>query len=662
MKNQEESVRDSSSHSSVADTASFGFFLPFDPLRYLYGLLARIYWPILLGIILAAIGFTVGKNIQTTHFSVSLPLLKRPVTSTIKTAEVGDSFRPREMHDSTLEATLLANEVLAGAMARAGKMGSGGLQNIKSDFQVEQMDGTDFFYITAHTDESPEAALELVQAWAEEIQVYSERLQRQEAMAISRLLSREVAELRRQLEQMNKDLLAFSEEQGYYDGDKQLDAVLRSRGELELQYQNTKIELSSRTEQIARLSKELRSQSPISEQLKSGREEVALLRGRYTDENPLVKEKLYEIEFLERKLSEVSDLPKQSLQQYTGTPLGNQLYLEILQLQNQRLELEKRVVEYERLLEVRNAEIDKLPVQMLHYADLLQRRDNLRQAYSLLNSRLQEAEIFSSSAQGYWEVFQLPGVEDIVVDTEAKKTLALAVLGLMAGVAIGLLLSFLLEFRKPRRRTALECAIAGEAEVLVALPEGNNEEWSKELRELWLLSISKLRREGCLILVSTSSIKADREILFWKGLKHIITKDNRKLLVFNIGEDAVPSEFADSVPMERLSPESGWSEKLRDADKEHVVMLRLGSMPGERLHDILDEVGFWFYLTEASADQITVLHEHRRVLASLLHPADGVAVVTAPCSSAIARTCESLGVWLSRRKKRLAGSYAGDVE
>ncbi|MEO0793778.1 MAG: hypothetical protein AAFX93_01375 [Verrucomicrobiota bacterium] len=636
----------SPSEKSSSSAPGFKFPLGFDPLRWVYALVLRCYWPIGFALVLAVIGFVVGSSFNTMTYSVSLQLIKKPVTSVIKAAEQGNAFRPRELNDRSLRSTLFANEAI---YKTATAMGIDP-EKLKGSVDIEQLEGTDFFYITVHSDQSAQAAIDTVKLWADEIVYYTIGLQRRESVTMLELLDEESSDLARDLEEVNQRLLNFSSDNDFLDGDKQLEASLRAIATMELQLEDARILLKSKSEQLKSLVSELQELSPISDQLKSANEELAELRGRYTDSNPLVKEKLYAIEYLKEKLKEEKEDPGDDLRRYTGTPLGNQLYLEVVQARNQLLQLNQRVKEYERLLEEQKGRLQHLPRQILRYSELLQQRDQLRGAFELLNSRLQEARIFAENAPGYWEVFQNPSMGDVSATVNRKKALLLGFAGFSGGAFLGLALSVFLEKRRPSPYFPLSYAIAAGAQPVLSLSTESRDSWRADLNAFWLTDLIRLQRDGYLAIV-TAHADMENECAFWQTLFQMAESDDTPLKVLDLSQK--PSDIGGSegqqVAWRDLDDWRTWAEENLRAGP---VLLRLRGDPYPAIIPILEQVGHWLCMVDETYPIAQVKKDLRLYVNTLQQP-DGMILMRRPAPNPLAAGFEHagllLGVLLSKK-------------
>ncbi len=636
-----------SSGSSVTEPVTdlghgFRFPLGFDPLRWLFAIVRRLYWPGGLALLLAVIGYLVGSLWNTERYSVSLQLMKKPVSSVIKTGEQGDAFRPRQLNDRSLRSTLLANETI---QRTANALGIDP-QALKKQVEIEQLEGTDFFYITVHSNDSPQRSLETVNLWADEIVHYTKNLQRREALAMRELLEEENHSLTQDLERINQQLLTFSSEHDFLDGDKQLESALSSLAAIQLQLEDSRILLASKNQQIASLNKELQAQSPVSGQLKKAREELAQLRGRYTDSNPLVKEKLYEIAYLEEKLADETGHTDDDLRRYTGTPLGNQLYLEIVQARNEQLQLQQRVNEYEKMVESQRKQLQNLPQKILRYSDLLQRRDQLRRAYDLLNSRLQEARIYAENAPGYWEIFQNPDQSDVNVTENRKIAVLMAGAGFVLGVGAGLLLCLVLEIRRPYRTTPLEYSIAAKCLPVLELPAGQSDDWESQLNAFWLTDLIRLQREGYLVIISIQA-EPQTEARFWESLSRLAKRDELELSVLDISQKpGLPPEVVNdrATHWRNLEDWEAWAWKNL---QQGPVLLRMNGDPYPAVLPVLEKSGYWLYLLDESVAP-KALKKQVRLFSNTLPSPDGLILIRDTPPNTVAQALESGGLLIGK--------------
>ena len=266
--------------------------------------------------------------------------------------------------------------------------------------------------------------------------------------------------------------------------------------------------LTSKKILIARYEKEIRQQSPLASQLKIKRDELNFLKGRYTEANPLVREKLFEIQNLEKQIADGSE-KEAELSEFTGSDLGNQLYLEILSLRGEIEQHEQSVRDLTALIATREAEVSELPQKQLVLQQLKSRRAYLLDALVILRSRMQEAEFFVNNAPGYLRIFQKPGPSDVAKSTQQTKTAILGLLGLVSGLLVSGAFSVIWELTNKGLRTPLQACAAAQTRWILRHYSGSKTEKSllpdkkyraslqqqseQDLREFWLTQLMDSR-------------------------------------------------------------------------------------------------------------------------------------------------------------------------
>lgn len=529
-------------------SASFSFPLPFDPLRLLYGIRERWYWFLLLPVILMVVGYLFGTTLAENRYSVSLQLIKNELPTSLQMSQSGQSFHPRELSDDTLLATTYSTEVLRRTAERMQPPRSPAA--VKGMVEITKQRNTALFYLTAHSRVSAADAVATVSIWAEEVVRFTDNLQREEARVMLRFLAEQRANIQAQLETNHEAILAYAREHGFVDVEAQTEAAIRSLDDVRMQLLNAELDLEARKAQIERYRDELRAQSPLAADLRSKREELTFLRGRYTDNNPLVQEKLYEIAYLEEQIRYVETASVDDLKQFTGSELGNNLYLEILALENESISLQKRIASLQGLLASRTADFSNLPARSLGLSQLRSQREQLLTALSLLEGRRKEAAFYESSAPGYWRIFQLPEMSDVRHSSQNMKAILLAAVGAFGGVFVAMLFAMIWEYSQPGLRTVLEAALVTRTRPVLrfeAYPQAGASWWSRKLfryppghhnrsrmRAFWLSQSLRLREQkqsGLLFVVTGPS---QHEAAFWQDLLNAVDQDGQQVIFYDM--------------------------------------------------------------------------------------------------------------------------------
>lgn len=628
----------STTHLDSPGQRRFRFPLPVDPIRLVAGVLSR--WPLIVICMMAfaAAGAVVGKWMTKPSYALSVSLLKRKVPQSMQTGEIGQSYRPADLNDPTLLATLLAEEPLEKASARANN----GLESssLRKRVEAAQQKGTDIYFITYHSPVSAHDAVDFIGIWAEEINNYTRRLQQSDARGVREILQTEVTDLERQLETVNRQILDFSREKQFLGTQTQVLAALNQLGQATLELENAKSALVAKESQIKSLTEELQRQSPVESQLKSAREEVANLRQTYTDENPLVKAKLQGIEFLQTTLNEAREKGPGDLESYTGTPIGNQLFLDILAYRNELTALRGKVESYTRLNATLQKRVDEFPAIVSRYEELQKLRESLLSSHSLLSNRLKETEIFASGSPGYWQIFQGPQLKDVVADSMIKKPAILGLGGGVTGAFIGILL-ILIATTRSRSRSALECCLATGAPLLVEFTSGQT--GNSPFRDLWVQTLADRFSSGEIILFWTATASPEDEREFWKRLQEAAFQDGGRL-------PAIADLTPDDLWSSGLPGNLVWGPPSTIPGKP--LILRSSGLPSAAGRLPLKQCNAWFCLASGHADRLEKANRPDELLSQVIGPCEGTVAAIGIPTNAVRRRADQFSSMIAHHFSR----------
>jgi uncharacterized protein involved in exopolysaccharide biosynthesis len=626
------------SQTAASNRRIFKFPLPFDPFRLLSGIVSR--WPFILLCVIATAfaGSYVGRLLSRPSYSLSVSMLKRKVPQSMQTGEVGQAYRPADLNDPTLLATLLALEPLEKAALRVNN----GLDasTARRCVDAAQQKGTDIYFITYHSPVSSEDAVAFLQVWAEEINNYTRRLQQSDAIGVRDILKTEVTDLDKQLDGINKQILDFSRDKQFLGTQSQVLAALNQLGQVTLELENAKSALAAKEAQIKSITQEIQRQSPIESQIKIAREEVSNLRSTYTDENPLVKAKLQAIEYLEENLKNTKSTGPIEIESYTGTPIGNQLYLDILSCRNERNEFAGKVETYTRLKETVQKRVDEFPAIVSRYEELQKVREGLLSSRSLLNNRLKETEIFASGSPGYWQIFQGPNLRDVTADSMMKKPVLLGAVGGLGGLFSSVVLILVVTSRS-KSRSVLECCTACQAPFLVRFSP--NRLTAQPFDELWIqcLADAFAQRNGRLLFWCGHAAVSD-ERMFWAQLAEAAKRDGGSLpTVMDLTPDGLWNGHEPS-PVAWTSAEG--------STVPHVY--RATKLPPASGRNLLKDTTEWFCLASGNSDSLKRAGSPRELLSLGLPPCTGVIAAVDSPKSLIRRAADSLSILVARQFSR----------
>ena len=449
--------------------------------------------------------------------------------------------------------------------------------------EVKDQRNTDFVFLTLSGFDSAAATATRANVWAEEVVRFTREMQSQECRETRQFLQQQVDATDTELRRLNEQMLEFAKRENIIDSDKQIDAALRSLGDIDLKYETARINLDTIEFKIKGAEDELRRQSPLADKLRSLRAELDDLRARYTDENPLVVEKREALTTLEEQLKAAATNTQAAASSFTGTELGNTLYLNFIQYQSERQALTRERDELKKLRDTAGAKLDAIPEKAAAYAQLSLRRQSLETARGLLFSRLREAQLFEENAPGYYRVFE-PALADRVVTRGKSMKVAL-----VTALAAALLAAFAAtaaagaELLDTRVRTPREAARVLHAPLFAAFPEGDATQ-ADAARSVWARWIGAAGGKPELRAVWVPS-PGNGESAFWAAmLPHAAGLLPVLHVVDTVGDlPAPPAELAARITVERLPIASlsladtqrlaaGWRDETR---RGREVWLRL---------------------------------------------------------------------------------------
>ena len=442
--------------------------LPVDPFRLLGGIWQRRRW-IVLGAVLGLIALTAIGFLRTqTRFQVSAQLIKREVPNSFRAGEIGEAFKPRDLSNATLIGLASSSNVLARVAERSDPPISLGL--LRRSTEVAEQRGTDYLWLTVSGYDSAEATVKLANLWSEEIVTYTREMQSRESREIRQYLQHELGNNQAELERVGNGLLEFTQREGLVSVDKQIDAQLRSIGDLDLRYETSLLEIDSIDIKLRGLVTELARQSPLADKLKDARASLAEARTSYTDTNPITLDALQRVAKVEAELIASRAEENTDLSRFAGTFLGNTIYLQILDLRAQREALQGSLAKLIKLREDSRLELQALPAKELGIAQLSRNRASLENTRDLLLTRLREAELFEDRPPGYYQIFSPATIEAVMISEKLLKVAVYALLGLVMGCGGAFALALIFELFDSRLRTGAEAAKAWSSPLLATFP------------------------------------------------------------------------------------------------------------------------------------------------------------------------------------------------
>jgi uncharacterized protein involved in exopolysaccharide biosynthesis len=510
-------------------------------------LAARWRWLVIGALVGAVLGLGLSLLRSSTRYEVALRLMRREVPASFRGGEIGEAFKPRQINNATLLSAALSDNVLSRVAAKAVPPVTISLLRLSLDAKEQR--GTEFVLLTVSGYTSREATVTLANLWGQEIVDFSRELQTRESREIRTYLQQQMELTDADLNKINQQVLDISRREGIINAEKQIDASLRSLGDLDLRYETARIDLLTLEFRIKNLESELGRLNPTREKLQAAQRELDDALVRYTEQNPLVQELRARVDKLKLEATATDKNPA-DLSQATSSTLGNALYLQLVEIRSQKLATTEQMTQLTKLREKARADLDAIPEKAVQLSRLLQTRSSLETARNLLFARLREAQLFEERAPGYFQLFSPATADAVSIRPKWLKLLAYLGVGLVLGTVLGAVAGVGAELIDSRLRTAAEARRLFKAPVWGRVPPGADaDRWLGAVERLWMQLISHRNDTDGPSAVWTP-LPTAAEDMFWAAM---ITEGERLLdglLIVDAG--AEPSARLAALPSAAL--------------------------------------------------------------------------------------------------------------
>jgi len=500
-----------------------------DPKRLLGGLKLRWTWMVIGAFAGLALGLGFGILKAKTRWLVSLQIIKRDTPTSFSIGSDGNPYHPREFTASTLESAAASRTVLERVAEKSNPKVSA--EFLKDCVLVEEEKKTDFITLTISGYNSAQATADLANLWAQEVVNFPKDVTSAESREIRDALQAQLVRNQVALKRLDQQTIEAPREE------VKLDTYMKSQGDIEMKVDDSKIQIDSLDSEIATLRGELIQQSPLADTLQQAKADLEQYRARYTDQNPLVIEKLDKIASLEKEIKSDTNADQSDLSKFAGTEVGNHLYMRIVELENEREALVRE-----------NEEMGKLREQSLEASDdeygltdLLRQKETLETAQTLLLNRLQEMSLFEQNAQEMYLVLAPASVDEVSVKPKGLKVAVYSIAGLILGAGFAMMFALMRELLDPKMRTSAEAAKATGNPAFISIPRDCDQTKKNELgAKLWL-RWNRERERDRIARVIWAPVNQEREEDFWQLILAEARRFIPSLLIIDCGSQPAPA-------------------------------------------------------------------------------------------------------------------------
>lgn len=526
--------------------------LPFDPRRVLGGVLARWYWLIAGALAGALLALGVGLFRSATRYEVSLRLLRRDVPIGFRAGEFGDAFKPRPINMATLVGTALSDNVLARVAGKSSPPVALGL--LRLSVAAKELKNTDFVELTLSGYDSREDTVALANLWAQEIVQFSREMQTRESREVRVYVQQQIEQAEAEIRRLSVEMTDLAQKHGVVDVDRQIEAYLRTIGELDLRIETARSGLFATEKRLRSLETELAWLLPVRERITQMSRDLDAAIAAHGEGSRVVDDLRGQMAKLQ------AEAKRQQKNEFSPTAasasmMGSTLFMQLMEVRAQREALLRQQPELERLRDEARRGLAAMPEKSSKFSQLQQRRAALEAPRRMLTARLREAQHFEENAPGYLQVFSAASPGAVSVRQRWLKLTVFAAAGLIGGLFLGLGAAVGAELIDSRLRTAAEARRLYQSPVWTALGARDRKaDWVLAVERLWLQWISTRGDVSAPLAVWCARPTAGED-LFWSTVASQADRLLGNMLIVDAGE--VESTRLALLPIWKEGPVSG---------------------------------------------------------------------------------------------------------
>jgi len=432
-------ARTQSSTTPVASAEAVGgLALPFDPTRLIAAVIRNWKWLPIGALVLLVPALLFGLTRFKTGYSVSIQMIRREVSASIKASQFGEAFKPRQVTVATVTSVMQSPKLLerVGSQAQPRLTASWLLGSLT----IKPERDTDLINVTIKGQRSAQATADLANLYAKEVVALTAQMQSDEAGELEKFLSEQITKLDQELVKVNQGMLEFTQGSDFYGADREVEAYLRELSDIEVRLETAKATSATLDFRIASAERELSKQNPLALKLNQARDALARLKASYTDDNPQVLDAKDNVTAIEKESATATSGSNNLANfRYSENTVANNLYMVLLNLYGERESAVKDVTQLTAFHDRVKDKLKSVPEQGQRYAQIAARQQSLQATRELLTSRQREAQMFAENSPGLYRLFAKATAENVEVSSRWKKLIILAIGTAVFGFGLALL-------------------------------------------------------------------------------------------------------------------------------------------------------------------------------------------------------------------------------
>jgi len=522
----------------------------FDLYRYVDIILRRK--NIVLAIILIMTVFSVFKYLTGSHYyTASARLLFKPNTQEILkdaqssyTADYEKSFITHlELLKSHSVLAIVAqnlNERISPEIISEGLT----IKQGETNGQKNQIIELSFKNVSAEL--SKDVLNELCKTYIE----YRKDVNSQEISKLIFKFETQIDKLQKDLDEKESDLRLFKEENRMVQLSSETNLIVSKISDMELALQQAQLGLVETTQRISTLTSQISKQEldiiqsftfndPFQKKIADLELELNSLTTEYSAEHFKVKMLKQQIDNL--KIAAVDSISREAESKtFIKNPIRQALLQDLLNLSVEKSALEQKVIAQEKIIELLNRDLLKLPSLEQKYAYLERETESILQTLRMLKSKYEEAKIKRDSQESDLKLLEMAQTPKKAFSKVSFSNIIIGIIiGLILGIALALLLEYLDQSLKDPRDVEREL----ELPLLGVVPQIETNkvllEHSSDLTKTALEPFRALRanlkhiatQNNAKTFIICSAIKGEGKTTLSANLAITFSLDNKKVIL-----------------------------------------------------------------------------------------------------------------------------------
>ena len=420
-----------------ASHPAVGGGFPLDPFRIADRLFAHLWWILTLGILVAiAVAVVLPKK---DNFSVVLRFVLRDAFLGVSTERPTSPGRGPALSPSVMASIAAAwgHPEVVSAVATKLNQPQSASDLARGIEVVEDKDPTvspEVIRVKITSEVDRDHCVLFANAYGEELSEFVKGIQGREFRDLATYYRSALASTDAEMVEVDKELKAFLQTVSLFDYDRETDAFLTHRGQLDRDYQTARIEAES---------VDLKIQSLVTQVIELKQGELENLLVRYSEFHPLVEERKALLGVLKNQLAKLQTAAVADID--AGSPAVNGLIMQIVNLRVSKVVLLKQAEELNLVRDRVNQKLVGISSRSMDYGKIKSRIQSLQTSRALLMGRLREAELAEKNAIGYVRWLAPTAIPQV---SFRSRWLTPLIFGLIAGSVVLLVLGGLILFRE----------------------------------------------------------------------------------------------------------------------------------------------------------------------------------------------------------------------